>query len=219
MIVPTMTLQEIHRELIEDVRNLRNKLDCCHKDFKKTVLRASRYPLTKSYDCRTEGKKNLFVATFTAMKRSDWEKPILGIYGIYIRKEGNYAASLTLDMNMISIYPPHFFRRYRERIVKDALISNEDIIRYYFKNEWGFMGAVINEDFESVYHCFEDDSKEEKVSFVAASSEGYCFGERQGNINIIKTIISEDMLFEKQKPLFDDLKNAFIEANKERYRW
>ena len=212
-----MTIQEIHKELLEDVKNLQNKLNYFRKNFKKEVLRVSRYPLTRSYGCKTSEKKNSFVATFTAMKRSDWESPILGIYGIYTRPEGNYVASLTVDQNMISIHPPHFFKRYRERIVKDELISNEGIIRRYFENEWGFMGVAINEDFESVYHCFEDDDKNDKVSFVAASSEGYCFGERQGNINIIKTIISEAMLFENQKSLFGKLKNAFIEANKERY--
>ena len=218
MIVPTMTLQEIHRELIEDVRNLSNKLSHCYKDFRKKVLRGNRYPLIKSYDCKTMNK-NLFVVTFTAMKRSDWDSPILGIYGIYSRPEGNYAACLIIDKDMISIHPPHFFRRYRERIVKDESISNENIIRRYFKDEWGFTGAVVNEDFESVYHCFEDGDKDDRISFVAATSQGYCFGEKQGNVNIIKTIISEDMLFDNQKSLFSKLKNAFIEENKERYGW
>jgi hypothetical protein len=86
-------------------------------------------------------------------------------------------------MGIISIYPPHFFKRYRERILKDESISNEDFIRHYFRNDWGFMGAVVNENYESVYHCFEDDNKDEKVSFVAATSQGYCFAERQGNVN------------------------------------
>jgi len=180
-------------------------------------LRSSRYPLTRSYDCKTREKKNLFVIDLTALKRSDWKKPILSIYGIYSRSEGKYAAALTIEMNILSIYPPHFFKRYRERIVKDESISNEDIIRLYFKYDWGFMGAFVNDDFESVYHCFEKDNKDDIVSFVAATSQGYCFGEKQGNVNIIKTIIAEEMLFDNQKKVFNELKNAFIEANKERY--
>lgn len=212
-----MTVQEIHKELLEDVKNLRNKLNYCHKDFQKQVLKVDRYPLTKSYDCKTKEKKNLFIATFTAMKRSQRQSPILGIYGIYVRPEGRYAASLTVDQNMVSIYPPHFFKRYRERVIKDESISSNDIIRRYFENDWGFIGAIVNEDFESVYHSFEDNDKDDKVSFVAASSEGYCFGERQGNINIVKTIISEDMLFESQKPLFSNMKKALIEASNDRY--
>ena len=105
MIVPSMTVQEIHKELFEDVKNLRNKIDDCRKDFKKIVLRSSHCPITISYDCKTKEKKNLFVITFTAMKRSDWKKPILDIYGIYIRAEGNYAAALTLtQLSLIKLF-------------------------------------------------------------------------------------------------------------------
>jgi hypothetical protein len=122
-----------------------------------------------------------------------------------------------LEMKILSIYPPHFFKRYRERITKDESIPNEDMIRHYFKNDWGFLGALVNENFESVYHCFENDNENDKVSFVAATSQGYCFGEKQGSVNIIKTIISEEMLFENQKSIFNELKRAFKEANKDRY--
>lgn len=217
MIVPSMTVKEIHKEVFEDIKNLKNKLDECRNDFKKWVLKSSHYPLTKSYDCKTREKKNLFIVDFTAIKRSSWKKPILSIYGIYSRPEGKYAVAPTIDMNISSIYPPHFFQRYRERIVKDESLSNEDIIRQYFKDDWGFVGAVVNDDFESVYHCFENDDENDKVNFVAAASAGYCFGEKQGNVNIIKTIISEEMLFENQKPLFAQLKNDFKKFNKERY--
>lgn len=215
-----MTVQEIHKEVFEDIKNLRSKLDECRKDFRKTVLKCSLYPLTKVFDCKTRQRKNLFIASFTALKRSDWKKPILSIYGIYSRPEGKYAVVPTIEQKIISIYPPHFFKRYQERILKGESVSSEDVIRQYFKKDWGFMGAVVNQEFESVYHCFENDNKDDKddkVSFVATTSQGYCFGEKHGNVNIIKTILSEDMLFENQKPIFQELKNAFKEVNNERY--
>lgn len=217
MIVPAMTIQEIHKEVFADLESLKNKLPEFRKDFGKRVLKVSRYPLSKTYEYTTRIKKNIFYIDFTALKRGQWDKPILSIYCIYSRPEGKYAVTLTIDMDIITIYPPHFFKRYRERIVKDESISNEDLIRQYFKNDWGFMGAVVNKDFQSVYHCFENDNQNDKIDFVAATSEGYCFGEKQGNVNIIKTIISDVMLYENQKPLFDSLKSAFREANKERY--
>ena len=217
MIVPSMTFKEIHKEVFDDFMSLQNKLEELKNDFKKIVLNGSRYPITKSYDCRTREKKNLFIVEFTALKRSAWKKPILSAYGIYLRPEGKYAVTLSLDLNISTIYPPHFFKRYRERILKDESISNEDTIRQYFKNSWGFMGAIVNEDFESVYHCFENDDKNDKISFVAATSQGFCFGEKQDNVNIIKTIITEDMLFENQKRTFYKLRTAFQNSNKERY--
>ena len=88
-------------------------------------------------------------------------------------------------------------------------------LKYFLDTARSGYGTI--EDFEAVYHCFENDNKNDKVSFVAATSQGYCFGEKKGNINIIKTIISEDMLFKNQIFIFNELKNAFKEANKERY--
>lgn len=217
MIVPAMTIQEIHKEVFEDLTNLRYKFDEYRKDFRQTVLRNSRYPLTKSYYYKTREKNNLFYIDFTALKRSAWKNPIMSLHCIYSRPEGKYAVALSVDMNMITVYPPHFFNRYQERILKDASITNEEIIRHYFKNDWGYTGAVVDEDYKSVYHCFENDDKNDKISFVAATSQGYCFGEKQANVNIIKTIISEDMLFENQKSIFNDLKKAFRDENKERY--
>lgn len=216
MIVPSMTVQEIHKEVFDDMENLKIKLKESPEDFKKHVLRSSKFPFTKTYEFKTQEKKNLFIVDFTALKRSNWKKPILTIYGIYSRPDGKYAVALSVDLNTISIYPPHFFKRYRERILKKDTFSSEEVIRQYFKNDWGFAGAVVNEAFESVYLHFESDSNE-KLSFVAANSQGYCFGEKQGNVNIVKTIISDEMLFENQKPLFSKLKNALKEFNRERY--
>lgn len=207
MIVPSMTLQEIHEELFADLHTIHARIDNYHKDFKRRVLKASKYPYAHSYDCYTTAKKNLFIVTLTTLKRGGRDKPLVDVYGIYTRPEGKYAASLNVGNYSTTIYPPHFFKRYRERIVKNQLLSNSDIIKHYFRQEWGYLGSVFNKDFEAVYHSFEGDDKDDKISFLAVSSVGYRFGLRQGNINLIKTIISEENLFENQKPLFEKLKN------------
>lgn len=218
MIVPSMTVQEIHNEVFEDIKNIENIMNGFNKDFRKLVLRKSKYPLTKTYEYITKEKKNLFLIGYTALKRSDWDNPVMHFYGIYSRPEGKYAVAPSVDMNISTIYPPHFFKRYRERIVKDDSISNDDIIRLYFKNDWGLTGAKVNQDHKNVYHSFEENEKNEIIDIVAATKQGYCFGEKQGNINIIKTIVSEEMLFENQKLIFHELRNLFNEMNKERYK-
>lgn len=206
MIVPAMTIQEIYKELFEDVKNIERKLEYCRNEFRRDVLRTNKYPINKYYECRTPKKKNLFIAIFTAIKRGDNNNPIIGIYGIYSRPEGKYAATLNREKKLMSIYPPHFFDRYKERIVNNDSILPEEIIKHYFKNNWGFLATIVNEDIVSIFRHFEND---EGVDIVATTDEGYCFGERQGNITIVKTIISDDMLFENQKPLFNRLREEY----------
>lgn len=210
-----MTIQEIYKELFEDVKNIEGKLEYCRKEFRRDVLQTNKYPIDKYYECKTPKKRNLFVAIFTAIKRGDNNNPIIGIYGIYSRPEGKYAATLNREQKLMSIYPPHFFDRYKERILKNDSIPTEEIIKHYFKNNWGFLAAIINEDIASVYRCFEND---DGVDIVATTDEGYCFGERQGNITIVKTIISDDMLFENQKPLFNKLREEYSTFIKCKFR-
>ncbi len=214
MIVPAMTIQEIYKELFEDVKNIETKLEYCRKEFRREVLQTNKYPMDRYYECKTPKKKNLFIATFTAIKRGDNNNPIIGIYGIYSRPEGKYAATLNREKNLMSIYPPHFFNRYKERIFNNISMSAEDIIKHYFKNNWGFLAAIVNTDITAVYKCFENDGS---IDIVATTDEGYCFGERQGNITIVKTIISDNMLFENQKPLFNELREKYSNFMKNKF--
>jgi len=215
MIVPSMTLNEIHKELYSDFDTLESTIDNFHRDFKRKVLKSSRYPVYHSYDCRTRFKKNLFVVNLYASKRGDWAKPLIAICAIYNRPEGNYLATLAIDKNMTTIYPPHFFKRYRERIVKDLKSSNEDIIKLYLlRNRWGFVAAPSDEKYQGLYNIFEPEMNGTDISFVCVNSEGFCFAEKLGNVSVIKTIISEDMLIDDQKVVFAKLKEDFELSNK-----
>ena len=215
MIVPSMTLDEIHKELYSDFDTLESTIDNFLRDFKRKVLKASRYPVYHTYDCRTRLKKNLFVFNLYASKRGDWAKPLIGICAIYNRPDGNYLATLAIDKNMTTIYPPHFFIRYRKRIVKDMMSSIEDTIKLYLhRNRWGFVAAPSDEKYQGLYNIFEAEMSGTDISFVCVNSEGFCFGEKLGNINVMKTIISEDMLFDDQRAIFAKLKGEFELFNK-----
>ncbi len=216
MVVSTMTLQEIHKELFADLHTLNPKLINEKKEFRRKVLKTFRYPYTFTFDYYTKENRNLFIISLTALSKRNAEKPLLSIYGIYARPEGSYAAALSVDFRVTSIYPPHFFKRYRERIVKDDKISNKQLIRLYFDNCCGFYGIVANEKHAAVYNIFESDDND-GVSFVGATDEGYCFGTSFGNINIVKTIVSEKMLFDDQIELFHNLRKSFNKENTDRY--
>lgn len=53
--------------------------------------------------------------------------------------------------------------------------------------------------------------------FVCAMTDGYCFGERYGKIHLMKTIISEEMLFESQKEVLSNLRKDFVKVNAAMY--
>ncbi|MEO5910888.1 MAG: hypothetical protein ABIP95_08365 [Pelobium sp.] len=217
MIVPSMNLQEISKEVLEDARTFGNKLTACGRDFKKIVLHRSHYPVTKTYECKSLKRKNLFVFIFKAFKRSHFNTPFVLAYTVYSRPEGRYAVVPEIKNNRATVYPPHFFKRYRERILKEESLSIEGVIHEYFKNDWGSLGRLVNKDFEAIYYVFEKDNESNKLSFVGINAQGYFFGEKQSHVDIIKTIVPEDMLFKSQLSTFARLKADFIQQNKEAY--
>lgn len=79
------------------------------------------------------------------------------------------------------------------------------------------MGIEINEEIDAVYNCFEGHYKDEVISLVYATPDGYCFGEERENVAIIKTIISEDMLSERQRKLFPAIREILSQAGKSIY--
>jgi hypothetical protein len=85
------------------------------------------------------------------------------------------------------------------------------------RNDWGFVASHSNEQYQGVYNIFETELNDTDISFVCANSEGFCFGKKQGNINVMKTIISEEMLFDNQKVVFTKLKQDLELFNKSRY--
>lgn len=217
MIVPSMNLQEISKEVLDDIRTFGNKLTACGKDFKKIGLRSSRYPVIKTYECKSLQKKNQFIFILKALKRSHLHIPFVTAYTVYSRPEGRYAILPEIKNNRTMVYPPHFFKRYRERILKDESLSNEAVIQEFFKNHWGSLGTLVNKDFEAIYNIFEKDNEGNKLSFVGIHTQGYFFGEKQSKVDIIKTIVPEDMLFENQLSTFARLKADYIQQNIEAY--
>lgn len=217
MIVPAMTFEEIHREVLKDTRTIVNKIADCGKFFKKMVLNSHRFPVSKTHEFKTLQRKNVFIVILKALKRNHWKMPFVGVYTVYSRPEGNYAVVPELRTNRVCIYPPHFFKRFRERILKDDSLSNEEMIHDFFSNDWGSLGTLVNKDFETVYYAFEKDDHSNTLSFVGVNVYGYFFGEKQKNYDLIKTIISEDMLFESQKKTFAKLKADFKLQNIEAY--
>lgn len=209
MIVPKMTEHQIRIEVIEDQKRTIPKLDFYKKKFRTLVLHSSSFPVSVYYECKTESKNQILIG-FCATKRGQHSNPNVGMLCIYKRHEGKYAAVWTYTGRII-IFAPHFFQRYKERVLKVDNLSQEEVIKKYFISNWAQAGVEINDEIESVFHCFEGHFNDEVISLVFAIADGYCFGENHDKVSIIKTIITEDMLSERQKKLFPAIRDLLAQ--------
>lgn len=209
MIVDSMTLEEIHKELHNDARNTMKTVDYRASTFRGVVLKSRTFPVIRHYECSTIGRKNRFFVKFMAIKRGDHSNPYMESYCIYSRPEGLYCAILGHVEGFTIIIPPHFFSRYRERVVRNDQISGTDLIHLFVRRYWQFYFANFPADGREVFDEMEDVLAAEKVDRIGVCTDGLVFGERIGDINLIKTIIPGRMLLKNQYPLYYSLYMGF----------
>ena len=209
MIVPTMTLEEIARQYMGDFPNFIAKRRSLQPKFETLVKRSSRYPVTAQYEYISHTNKNRYFFCYSAFKHGDWKAPHCNVVGVFEGEGGKYAVVSANKKQAVIIFTPHFFARYRERILGGEDIHGDDLIKRFFKRNQRFVKAEMDERFARAYRKYEND---ESVSYAARVNEGnvflkiYC-----GYIVLCKTILSDEMLRDEQVEAFGELKAQYEE--------
>ena len=119
MLLSTMTYEQIHREIVNDYRELYDAIMKEFAGFQKIAKQAKRYPYRKKYHWTHPVSHNQYTYFFEIKRHSDWDKnPRLVIYVVYEAKEGKTTITIARDpYNNIRIHVmgPHFLERYLER--------------------------------------------------------------------------------------------------------
>lgn len=216
MIVPSMTLEEVARQFQGDYSDILAKRKTFQPKFSSLVKRSSRFPVRVQYEYISHTNHNRYIYFYSAEKRGEWNEPHCIVVGIYERPEGKYAVTSTNAGHTFLIYPPHFFVRYRERILKDDTIYGDELIKRYFKVNDRFTKEPLSEEHTKAYRKYESD--DESVQ-AARCAEGNIFLEIQPpRVVLIKTIISDEMLFEDQKEAFSRLADQLEDAKDIKFR-
>lgn len=210
MIVPSMTLEDVARQFQGDYGDLLAKRKYFQPKFSSLAKRSSRFPLSAQYDYISHTNHNRYIYFYSVQKRGQWNEPHCIVVGIYDRPEGKYAITSTNAGQTYIIYPPHFFARYRERILKDEAIYGEELIKRFFKVNDRFSKEPLTEAHTKAYQKYEAGGESIQA---ARCTEGNIFLEIQSyKIVIVKTIISDEMLFEDQKDAFSKLSDTLEAA-------
>lgn len=186
MIVPAMTYNEIIDEIKRDIPfvfDLSVKKD---RKVRRLVLKASVFPL-RIYSFVTSKNKNRWLLTWEAHNRKNINDNILFAM-ICIANHANGRLAIMPNFNnskdlSFSIFLPHFFQRFAERIKIDS--TGEDLIRRYFQYNANF-GIDIKKEMVS----------ETKYTILATgtSTEGVALGHQLADGSFLfKTFITYEM--------------------------
>lgn len=209
MIVPTMTLPEIHAELLKDCEDIQASVEHKIKLFGSVVLKSSRYPVVRRYAIKSKNRRNVFYVRFTAFKRGFWKNPAIHTYCIYSRPEGLHCAFLDPIHRASIIFPPHFFSRYRERIVRDDSLGTEELIHLFSSRTWALSFQPVSAEVQQMMRQWRGYPRDMDVPIVAFGPDGMLFGQCTGHVTLVKTIVSPSMLHEDQVPVYESLRDCY----------
>ena len=206
MITRKSTYEDVAAEYLADFPTLAAKKKTFQAKFGTLVKRSrsARFPMTAQYEYICPSSGNRYLYCYTAFKRSDWAEPYCNAVCLFEGKRGLHAAVSTNNRQAVIIFTPHFFERYRERILKDGDIVGDALIKRYLSRNTRYVLKEIDETFAKAYRKYEDD---ESQTYAAEVNEGNIFLKSYGGrILVCRTIISDEMLREGQPEAFGQLK-------------
>ena len=119
MLIASMSYEEIYREIKEDARELYDVVIEDGKRFQHLAKRAKKYPFGKAYIWKHPKSRNEYMYFFGVKRHSDWDKPPrLVVFTEYDDEGGKTTITVAKQVTGkigISIFRPHFFKRYFER--------------------------------------------------------------------------------------------------------
>ena len=206
MIIPsTMTDDEIRSYILNDYRELFSLIKKDKNDFRRKVLKeAKNFPYRRVY--KHTSRRNIdYKIVFIADKRGCHDNPKYTPVAIYNAYEGKYMAMI--GVGIVQLFPPHFFKRYRERIIKNNDISTEELMEHFLSYcDDGVTWSYIDEERKPMYRCIAEIEMEDEWNMVGVS-DNYCvFGVQKKDLIVCKTIISNDLIKEDQKKHFEFLR-------------
>jgi hypothetical protein len=198
MYTANMTPEEIERETNAEMDNIRAKLAYKIKEFRRKVLKATKFPVSMIYEQRTV-RKNRWVITMTAdSKKNIDEKAALKCYCIsesplgkfvykpILHKSEEIYSGRKLKFETV-VFKPHFFSRYRERMGIEET-GDKLIIK--------LMGKLNN-----VLTKMErrDDGSWASIQIF---EDGFCLGDviAMDKVHLTRTFVPKRMLFSDQLP-------------------
>lgn len=185
MVLETATDIEKRQEIQRDRQAIIDFFDSIlqRADYRRRVKKATHFPFAYIATFKSRRGNRYKVIVTPTDKKSGLINPILSVYTSLDTKEGTYILRYDWVQNHVSIFTPHFFKRYRERFLKDEALSSEEVREKFLLRNQNLTSSSL-------------DIKED----IGTCRDGYVYIRRKDNAtNICVTFVSPDLLTEEQQ--------------------
>ena len=203
MLIASMTYEESYREIKYDVPDLYDAIAKNALNFRHKAKRAKKFPLGEMYFWKHPRSRNEYTYFFEVKRHSDWDKnPRLVVYTEFDDEGGKTTIAVAKQVTGkigISIFRPHFFKRYYERNLHRLITpESEHDVKLAFLIRTS-SAIPLGKQVVSPKELEKDDPDFVKDSLLTPEGLIMCYRWRaNSNIVLFKTYLSIQDLFEEQ---------------------
>ena len=205
MIVPSMTSEELVKEIFNDRQIVIRKALHLTEKFRREAIKTRNKNLFRIYEYKSKQKNNwLIVIDYNS------GDPLILTAAYYLNNSGLNAIYILSDDETIVHYSAHFLERFNERLMKQDNISKLDILKRF-----------LPQNNIATFDLIPDSGAYKNRVFVRFKDGiGLGISEKLWNKKIIflKTYISAEMIKGSQKKEYKSITNAFQEHWNEFYK-
>ncbi len=220
MIVPSMSHREIYDALFADREKLQIKAKALIPRMIKQFKKDGKFPAWKWAEYTHQKSRNKFLiiyyvpsadlvenpkVSWVAFMEEDKQRVVIQ-WGCWPYRR--FGAMEVIMVRAISLYCPHFFQRYRERVWNNSDMPYNDLLCRFFSRNQSAIPLKLSEDIQRNYKQYGEHSysfqQVDGVCFVEHGMEGdeLTIGTPEDNtigITLYYTIVTNAMMTEIQK--------------------
>lgn len=140
MIVSSMSEEELINEVTTDYVNVFRYSDHLDNKFRRIVVKSKIFPVTACKEYVSPRKNRWLIFLEARSKKETLDRSRITLVVTFEAPNGTHAVMGTFTNGRMHyiIYPPHFFARYRQRVIKED-ITTTDLIKRFFKFNQGYV--------------------------------------------------------------------------------
>lgn len=187
LVMDKMTNLEIFNELVNDAPHVTGIVEHAFMKYRREILKRTKFPVVFKAMDYVSPKKNHWFVIFRAFSRKDADAPVINYACTADSKDGFYAFMVSQfnEETAILLFPPHLFKRYRERFLNGSMtLKGVELIKYFFSR---------NPTFQS------DETMDDKKIINTSCEDGVLLGEeKEKNFIVQGTYLTYEMLRGRQ---------------------
>lgn len=184
MIVPSMTPEELVKEIMKDYEIVQRKAIYLTDSQRRNAIKSKGKHVRRIFDYKSTNNNTWFIIVDYYKK-----EPTFVVVVYYLDKHGINGIMVNSDHTSLAHFTPHFLQRYNERFIKDVNFSKVNLLkRFISENRLGcFTEATGNKIF---------------TRFKEGIGLGFKIDAHQFTLFSFKTFISNQMIHEGQHTEF-----------------